>query len=83
MSDISKEIFLKKPPNQHFRLGVLTFNLAHIKAAGFFVVHVGHNSFRQITVSDHIYSTKLEQKIIRLENGGKINKEENKFFAEA
>ena len=32
----------KKFPDQHFRLSVITSNLAHVEASGFFIVHIGH-----------------------------------------
>jgi len=33
---------MQKPPHQHFRLGILAFDAAHVVAAGFLAVHIGH-----------------------------------------
>ena len=42
MQPVTETIGMEKPPDNHFRLGILAFNPAHIVAAGGFIVHIGH-----------------------------------------
>jgi len=42
MQPVTKTVFMQKLPHQHFGFGILAPYAAHIVAAGFFAVHVGH-----------------------------------------
>ena len=43
MQPVPKSIFKQKPPHNHFRLGILAPDSAHIVASYFGFVYVGHS----------------------------------------